>query len=612
MNYIYMKKTIFPLLAVVAGSVALSACEDQLDIPQKGVESTETFYKTDADAEKALASAYEGFLINTFGRTEINGGPGIYTPYRQMANIMGDDVLYAGGNYGDHEFSGALNEFRYDTENEVIKYHYSGIYLSVFTCNAVIEYFKNGTSDFQKQAVAEARVLRAYDYFLLANYWGTPPFVDHMLSGDAMPANSDVSDGMSKEDLIRWVATECEAAVPDLVERDSKTDKDGAVRVTKGFAYAMAGKAWLFVGEYAKAKDDLKKVIDSKKYDLVSGDKYLDMFHIEGDGNEEKVFELNLEYNSGISDWGGATWNGAINHSTWMEANIWNWRAGHFEAVPHAVYTGGVDGWGGLGVPKWFGDEFFANDGHSYRFDATLKHIDDVVYGMEYQDATINAMTRAEKEVSKSVGIKNVTEGLYDESFWLPFKQLIRKGDADKPEGGNAYGNNNRLNNIIVMRYAEVLLNYAEACIQTGDKAEALTYINKIQARAQKDGKPALSTEATMDVLKKEKSYELWLEGCRFLDILRWNDTEAIARLEKSGTHQPHLFDKLFRPVEKTDVDVIWENGTEANSRFYMTHTHAAMDANFEVGFKANKHYPLPFPQTVMDKNPNLRQNPGW
>ena len=597
-----MKKTLYSILAVAMGAMSLSSCEDQLDIEQKGVTSIENFYKTDADAEAALAAAYEGFMCNVCGRQPDMGGPGIYTPFKIIMNMCGDHVLYASGNYGDHEFSGMLNEFRYDAEAEVPKFFSSGLYLSIYTCNLVTDYFKDADTPVKKRCVAEARVLRAYDYFLLANLWGTPPFVDHVLPGDALPYNcdKDPDNPMTHEDLILWVAKECEEAVADLSERSSTSDVDGAVRVTKGFAWALAGKAYLFAEKYDQAKTALKKVIDSGKYALVPGERYMDNFHIEGDGNEEKVFEINFEYNAGKSGW-----SGMIQRSSWMEANAWNWRAGNFVKNPANVYCGGVDGWGGLGVPQWFGDEFLANDGHSYRFDATLKHIDDAVYGMEYQDPTLNAMTREEKMVSDKVGISDPTQGLYGNSFWLAFKQIMRGPDT----GGKAYGDNIRLNNYIIMRYAEVLLNYAEACIQTGDAATAKTYINMIQERA---GSNTISASVDMNVLKKEKSYELWLEGCRWFDILRWNDAEGIARLKAVGSDVPHLFDKMFRQPKSDDRKVTWENGTEANSRFYTVSSSEAKDKGFKVGFQQGKHELFPFPQTVIDKNPNLVQNPGW
>ena len=600
-----MKKILFSTILTLAATATMTlttSCEDQLDIEQKGVILPENFYQTDADAEAALVAAYEGFMCNVVGRNHDGGGPGIYTPYKIITNMCGDDVLYASGNYGDHEFSGMLNEFRYDAEAEVPKFMYTGLYHSVYTCNLITDHFqKAADTPVKKRCVAEARVLRAFDYFLLANLWDNPPFVDHCLERTDLPynCNKDPEHPMDHKQLIEWVAKECEEAAADLDERKGTDDKDGAVKVTRGFAWALAGKAYLFAAEYDKAKTALKKVIDSGKYALVPGDRYMDNFHIEGDGNEEKVFEINFEYNAGKG-----SWDGMIQRSSWMESNAWNWRAGNFVKSPQSVYSG-IDGWGGLGVPQWFGDEFYANDGDSYRLKATLKHIDDAVYKMEYADPALNAMSVEEKMKSKKVGISDPVQGLYDNSFWLAFKQVIRKADTD----GNKYGDNIRLNNYVVMRYAEVLLNYAEACLNTGDQAEAKKYINMIQERA---GSKTISQTVDMDVLKKEKSYELWLEGCRWFDVMRWKDAKGLERLKNVGSDCPHVFDKLFRAPKADDRKVTWEHGEEANSRFYTVSTSAAKDAGFDVGFKKGKHEFFPYPQTVMDKNPNLKQNPGW
>ena len=592
-----MKKLVYSVLAVAALFATVS-CEKNLDIPQKGVVAIENFYQTDADAEAAIAAAYARFATRITGQD----GSSIYTDYKAALNNCGDDMYAAGSNFGDNDFMAQLDEFRLDSGNQVVDHFYNNLFQVNYACNLVIDNFKDGLPEggptaTTKRVVAEARVLRAYLYFILTSCWNTPPMVDHVLS-DEMPYNSDKDpdNPMSHEDLYRWVASECEAAVPDLDERKSTADKDGAVKVTKGFAWAVEGKALLFVKDYAGAKAALKKVIDSGKYALVPGEKYWQNFHVEGDCNEEKVFELNIEPNSGISAWGGM-----IQRSTWMEANIWNWRSDHFVAgaSPQGKYTGGVDGWGGLGVPQWFGDEFFANDGHSFRFDATLKHVDDAVYNMEYANPEIAALTPEQRKTSKLVGIADVEQGLYGQSFWLPFKQLVRSTDAAN------YGSNVRMNNGVIMRYAEVLLLYAEACLQSGDNASALAAINQIQRRA---GSKTISTSVDMDVLKKEKSYELWLEGSRWLDLLRWGDTQRVA---KAGQAVPKLFDKLFR-APAAGEKVTWEHGTEADSRFYTVDTHEAIDKGFTVGFQTGKHEFFPYPTSVMDKNPNMVQNPGW
>ncbi len=594
------------MLALLAGVTAFSSCADQLDIEQKGTKTTDSFYKNDADCEKALAYAYEGFMVNTVGRTTAQGGPGIYTPAKVLANHPGDDVLYASGNYGDHEFGGAIDQFRYESNPEAINFHYRGLYLSVYSDNLVLDHFKDPQTAYQKQAVAEARVLRAYNYFLLACYWGQPPFVDHVLNASDIPTNSD----MTQEQYYEWVAKECQDAEPDLIERKSTADKEGAYRVTKGFAHALAGKALLFAKKYDEAKAEFKKVIDSGKYALVPGDQFLDMFHVEGDGNPEKIFELNLYYNAAAGAWSTGSGLGYMNHSTWMEANAFNWRAGNFVTNPARVYTG-IDGWGSIGIPEWYGEEFHENDGDSYRFKATMLPIDDVIYhktgikGMDYANDELNKMSPEELEKSDKVGINNVTQGLYGESFYLPFKMLIRANDTN--DGGRT-GDNQRMNNIIVMRYAEVLLDYAECCLQTGDNAEAKKYINMIQRRA---GSKTISDNVDMEVLKREKSYEMWFEGCRFQDILRWNDAKGMARLKEAGKQVPHLFDKMFRAPKATDENIVWEHGTEANSRFYITHTHEAVDAGFTVGFQ-EKNRLFPYPSSVVEMNPNIKQNTGY
>jgi hypothetical protein len=495
-----------------------------------------------------------------------------------------------------------LDEFRLDSGNQVVDHFYSNLFQVNYACNLVIDNFKESNSVVAQRVVAEARVMRAYLYFLLTSFWNCPPFIDHVIS-DGMPYNSDKDpeNPMSHEDLYRWIASECDAASAKLDERKSTTDKDGAVKITKGFAWALQGKALLFVKDYAGAKAALKKVIDSGKYALVPGEKYWQNFHVEGDANEEKVFEANIEPNSGLSAWGGI-----IQRSTWMEANIWSWRVDHFAAAPHLVYQGGADGWGGLGVPQWFGDEFFANDGHSPRFDATLIRVTDAIYGMTYSDAVtdedtgkkVNDMTLAEKQATKAIGIKDVQDGLYGQSFWLPLKQLVKGSDCAN------YGNNVRMNNGVIMRYAEVLLLYAEACLQSGDASQGAWAVNEIRKRA---GLDALAS-VDMNVLKKEKSYELWLEGSRWLDILRWGDTD---RVKQAGQNVPKLFDKLYR-APKSGETVTWENGTEAQSRFYTVATHEAIDRGDKVGFVAGKNEFFPFPTSVMDKNINLVQNPGW
>lgn len=598
-----MKKIAYSILAVAA-LFAASSCEKNLDIDQKGVVPIENFYQTDEDAEQAMVAAYAQFVSNVCSQ---NGGS-IYAPFHMAFNCCADDMYAAGEYYGDNDQFPQMNEFRYDADNVVIVNAYKNIFLAMYPINLVIDHFKDGLPGSNvktattKRVVAEARVLRAYLHMMLAIGWNNPPLVDHVLAGSDLPYNCDKDpvNPMSHNELLEWCAKECDEAAADLLERASVNDKDGVVKVRKGFAYAVAGKSLLFAGKYAEAKAEFQKVIDSQKYELVPADRYAENFHVEGDCNEEKIFEGNIEFRADA--WG----TGLIWRSTWMEANVWGWRGDHFKLNPVLAYTS-IDGWGGCGVPAWFSKAMLDNDGQSARFKTCFMPIDTLVYSTVYGMPEVDKMTLEEKKASKAIGIE---KGLYGQTYYLPYKQLTAIRDLDKP------GSNIRMNNFTIMRYAEVLLMQAECCLQTGDKPGALKYINLIQKHA---GSKTISTEATMDVLKKEKEFEMWLEGCRWPDMVRWGD---FARAKDAGKTIPLMYDKLFRPAHPTEwVD---ESGTkqpadenitwlDADKRFYTVDTHGPANQGATFGFKENKHEYFPFPGSdVIAKNPNITQNKGW
>ena len=93
-----MRKIIYSLLGV---AFLFSACEDRLDIEQKGVISFDSFYKTDDDAQNALNNLYQSFCLN------IAGNEGIYVALPLLFDEAGDDMLAAGNMYGDNDFGAA-------------------------------------------------------------------------------------------------------------------------------------------------------------------------------------------------------------------------------------------------------------------------------------------------------------------------------------------------------------------------------------------------------------------------------------------------------------------------------------------------------------------------
>ena len=88
--------------------------------------------------------------------------------------------------------------------------------------------------------------------------------------------------------------------------------------------------------------------------------------------------------------------------------------------------------------------------------------------------------------------------------------------------------------NVKLVRYEEVLLNAAEASLNKGDQATALTYYNQLRAQR---GFTAAATSLTLEELKKERLRELLGEGFRYWDLLRWGD--AVPYYDRTGATEP-------------------------------------------------------------------------
>lgn len=560
-----MKKLKFILPLLLGAVVFLAACsEDKLDIPQKGVISIDSFYKTDEDAEGALVALYADFITN------IGGNDGIYVPYNIIFNYCADNVLAAGEYYGDNDQFASINEFRFDSQSSVVYQLYRRLYFVIYHANLVIDNFEYGQSAVKDRAISEARVIRAWCHMKAAMAWGTPPLIDRVLTGAEKPVNFE---GTHKE-LLEWCAKEAAEAAQYLDERESPNDKDGAVKVTKGWAWAVEGQANLYAGKYPEAKTALKKVISSGKYELVPGEEWGNIFHLSGDGSSEKVFELNLINNASIGDWGGK-----IQRSTWMESNLWGWRTSRMKGGSTPAMQA-EQGWGGLAIERNFAREFAANDGDSYRRKATMVSYDEFITELEWTGEP-EGMTEAEKLADPKRGITD-PDGLYGQCEYLQRKHIVTAEDRSI----NSY----RFNNFIITRYADVLLMYAEACAQAGDDGSGLAALREVQDRA---GVP-LSSTLSLEAVKKERNYELWMEGARWIDMKRWNEFDKV---KTAGKNIPSLKDAFH-------VD------GEATHRGYLTFSEP--NAKLDVGFKVGKHEWFPYPYDVISINPNLKQNPGW
>ena len=567
-----MKKILFSVALLSAGMM-LSSCNDKLDVEQKATSSTGNFYKTDADAESAVTAMYATYIA------EIGGTEGIWNAYIMGLNYTADDVFSAGGDINDHADFRVLDEFRYDTSSGPISTLYNHIYKAIYSANLVINYFDGDLADtpMKKQAVAEAKVMRAWAHMLAAQVYYRPPLVDHLITTEK-PTNAE-----SQKAIFDFCVKDCEEAINNLPDRKGQTDKEGAWRVTKGFAQFVGGKAALFAGDNAKAASLLKPLVESSNYALVPGNRFRDLFHIEGDGCEEKIFEFNYTTNTSL----GGVWGGSIQRGRWMVANVLNWRGDDIQGGGKNPQICSTGGWGGGAINQDFAHKMLANDGDSYRRKATFLTSEEFFYDESLcgwrSDATCT--TRAQKEFDPERGITK-SAGSFSRSDVMEVKMMCHPKDVDLSVGDNC---NNT--NLCIARLGEDYLLYAEACLATGDNAEAKKYVDLIQQRA---GSKTISDNVDMQVLMDEKQYELWFEGCRWFDIVRW----GIAK---------ECYDKVLDNIPLQWDEYFQSGGTKPHKLVYKVH-HPWADAGVKLEFVKNKNEYWPIPQTVVEVNDQMHQ----
>ncbi|MCQ2144530.1 MAG: RagB/SusD family nutrient uptake outer membrane protein [Bacteroidales bacterium] len=595
-----MKKIIIPIFLGLA--LTAVSCSSRLDIPQKGVVPYENFYASDADCEMALANMYADFIEN------VAGTEGIDNPEQVILNYSADDILSAGGNPNDHDGFRVFDEFRYDYSNGTLKSCYQRYYYSIYHANLVISNFTNEnrnqtepkfTSEFTKQAVAEARVMRAYLHLMTALIWNCPPMMTRVIDGDEAATNAE-----SQEQILNWVVEQCETAIASgkLPKRTSKTDKDNTARMNWGFAHYVAGKAAMFLGDKAKAREHLGAIIESGLYDLVPSEEYWTNFHIAGDGSCEKLFEPNFLEDPNFTNnaWGSGS---PIRRGRWMVANVFCWRTDALASSPKVHQ--GISGWNGGAIQQDFAEKFLAHDGNGPRRLACFLTEDEWLYEMDWAGSKVNDGTLAEKKADPARGITSAN-GVYSHGKFFEWKHMvfvnppkILTGDKTYPSDNvSGLGPASNQKNFNVSRYAEVLLLYAEACIGSSDAEKGKAALNAIQTRAQ-----VPTTDLTFENVMEEKQYEMWFENCRFLDLVRWQkegkvDMDKIMNDPKLHEHVPTVFDEFFTEGKP---------GYQKEHKLFTTEAPAIYSP-----FIKGRHEYLPFPLDFQNANPNLHDVLGW
>ena len=307
-------------LSLVA-ALGLSSCTKDLDrFPTNG-ETSQTIYNSPAKTLQAFAKVYGAFALSGNGgkNEDGNGGDiagideGASDFVRGLFNLQElptETAICAWGDGGVPD----LHAMSWSSSNPIIRGLY---YRSIYQIKLASEFLKNTESQASDATVrtyrAEARFLRAYQYWVLIDLFGNPPFVD-----ESTPTGKVYPRQISRSELFNYIESELKA-----IESDLKTPKAGDYgRADQAAAWALLSRLYLnaevYTGteRYADAATYAEKVISSGKYSLHST--YANLFLADNNlSNPEIILSVNYDGKKS-QNWGGMTF--LINSSTGADA----------------------------------------------------------------------------------------------------------------------------------------------------------------------------------------------------------------------------------------------------------------------------------------------------
>ncbi len=551
-------KKITWLLSIAFVASMTYSCKKVLDVKPTNFVSDEAVFKDITLTSQFVTNIYSS-LLSGFDRRDAGLGQDWSVGFGLLDMATDDIEGHASLNVNLIQ-AGDLNASNFNFSIEMWQANYVMI-RKANTLLARIDAVPTTDETLKARLKAEARFLRAFGYAELVKAFGGVPLIttEQMVSDDLSVPRS------SYDECVKFIIDECNAAAADLPSTYADAELG---RATKGAALALKARMLLYYASplnntgndtkrWADAAKAAKDVMDLGAYNLHQD--YYRLF-MDKTGNREVIFAKKFAR------------PGRIHETAWKLAM----------SIEAPSVIGGA--WGAFHATQNFVDSYETKDG---------KSITDPTSNYDKNDPYTNRDSRLDKSVLRNGSSwKGVTVETFD------------GGNANKPTNGDrtktGYGLKKFIdekyvsgdavyqggdNDWIYMRYAEVLLNYAEAQNEAvGPDGTVLAAINQVRARS---GQPALATMSQSQMREKirnERRVELSFEEHRFFDVRRW-------KLGMTYFNQPVKRVKIVK---------------NANGSF--TYTDEVLESR---GYK--EHYNLmPIPQMELERNNKLVQNPGY
>lgn len=506
-----MKKThlkLQQLALLLAISITLFNCNDKLEENDGQVGTSDLDYTVSEDMILPLVGAYS----TTYTR-------GWEDPL--LVGVRGDDVN-AGG-LGDQPLFAETDLFNYDNGfwmyNQVWKNFYGDI-VDVLNAGEVIAQYKQFATgqyvDLADQYIAETKVLSGFQHLQMSKLWG-----DIFIITNSDP-RADLENGVAtKMQIMQYVSDLMDEAIPYLPDMRPNERQDIPGGVTKYTALAVKALANLEMENYQGVAEATEQIISSDKFSLHPD--YYQLFKKPGKLSDENLFELQFsDYN---------TESGDVNNHLFAPFGPTSWTP---------VVSTASGGWG-FYEPSLKFIKFMLDRNDETRLVTSVcftpRGIDEIMEDPNY--ATLPSYisnTTPSGDIFNDYPRAMFASGKH----YLPSIQLT-------PER-NSYGSSK---NLIVIRYAEILLMYAEALTQgaSGTIMTADQAVNTVRSRV--DMAPL--TGVTLDDVMDEKFAELAMEwGVRYFDMIRLDRYDELSYEGRTFTAEDELL-----PYPQAQVDLL-------------------------------------------------------
>ena len=542
------------------------------------------FYKTEEHAKQGLMGIYGMLRLNeAFG-------------YQFCFDHLGD-IAY-GYNYY-MMFLGTYTE-RDGTIQSTWQTFYDGIQRSNSFISAVSE--MGVLTDEQKnQYIAEAKFLRGLFYFTLMDLYGGVPYYDETTNVNKDYLNMK-KPRSSEEEIRSYILNDLNEAIKYLPVQHAAAEYG---RATKGAAYALRGKVYLYNQEWQNAIADFEEIVNNKSndYGYALDPDYAHVFKLyNGDRSPEMVFAI--QNKSGVGTEYGMQLQ-ALMGSRSAFGGCWNNTVPSNQLVDMYEFKDGRPfNWDEIfsGYSNMTPDErkeLFSVELDPSGAVAGLRNADTtkILDAYENRDPRLMATVIVPYSIYKGcIGKTKPRDMLFaldhnltgnenagtirNNKGWVSY--LYRKFVVEYDLGGAISDRIHTPFEFPLIRYADVLLMLAEAYNENNQLDKAIVEFNKVRARVNMPGlnsgpewMAVGSKEQMQERIRKERAMEFAGEGLRFSDLRRWGWEVASKALK--GVDAVNIYGELLYTHEFTERDMLW-----------------------------------PIPGVERERNKELTQNPGW